>query len=135
MIEMTTIGTNLTVNTGTMMISIGMVILLFLSLLLGVYFLACAPCRQHLFTGLKNLVVNPKCLLAIALTILITIVAVFTVSGKKEIGVFNREIKCQNAVKNEYGVFLSSGDCKCSECSPKTTPKTPLDAPVASDSK
>jgi glucan phosphoethanolaminetransferase (alkaline phosphatase superfamily) len=135
MIEMTTIGTNLTVNTATMMISIGMVILLFLSLLLGVYFLACAPCRQHLFTGLKNLVVNPKCLLAIALTILITIVAVFTVSGKKEIGVFNREIKCQNAVKNEYGVFLSSGDCKCSECSPKTTPKTPLDAPVASDSK
>jgi hypothetical protein len=135
MIEMTTIGISLIVNTDTMTISISMVILLFLSLLLGVYFLACAPCRQHLFTGLKSLVVNPKCLLAIALTILITIVAVFTVSGKKEIGVFNREIKCQNAIKNEYGVFLSSGDCKCSECSPKTTPKTALDAPVVSDSK
>jgi glucan phosphoethanolaminetransferase (alkaline phosphatase superfamily) len=122
-------------NIAIKMISMNMVILLFLSLLLGVYFLACAPCRQHLFTGLKSLVVNPKCLLAIALTILITIVAVFTVSGKKEIGVFNREIKCQNAIKNEYGVFLSSGDCKCSECSPKTTPKTALDAPVVSDSK
>jgi len=125
----------LTANIATMTINIIMVILLFLSLLLGAYFLACAPCRQHLFTGLKNLVVSPKCLLTIALTILITIVAVFTVSGKKEIGVFNREIKCQNAVKNEYGVFLSSGDCKCSECSPKTTPKTALNAPVVSDSK
>lgn len=128
-------NTILIINTATMMINIGMVILLFLSLLLGVYFLACAPCRQHLFTGLKSLVVNPKCLLAIALTILITIVAVFTVSGKKEIGVFNREIKCPNAVKNEYGIFLASGDCKCAECSPKTTPPTPLNAPVVSDSK
>jgi len=132
---MTMTNTILIINTAATTINIIMAILLFLSLLLGVYFLACAPCRQHLFAGLKRLVVNPRCLLAIALTILITIVAVFTVSGKKEIGVFNREIKCQNAVKNEYGVFLSSGDCKCSECSPKTTPKTSLDTPVASDSK
>jgi glucan phosphoethanolaminetransferase (alkaline phosphatase superfamily) len=122
-------------NIAIKMISMNMVILLFLSLLLGLYLLACAPCRQHLLNGVKRLLVNPKCLLAIAITILVTIVAVFTVSGKKEIGVFNREIKCPNAVKNEYGIFLASGDCKCSECSPKTTPPTPLNAPVVSDSK
>jgi hypothetical protein len=112
-----------------------MVILLFLSLLLGVYFLACAPCRQHLFNGIKKLVLSPKCLLTVAVTVLVTIVALATFSGKKEIGVFNREIKCSNAVKNEYGIFLASGDCKCDECSGKTTPKTPIDAPVVSDSK
>lgn len=71
-----------------------------------------------------------------ALTILITIVLVYSVSGKKEIGVFSREVKCENSLKSEYGVFLASGDCKCSECSKgKTTPKTPVDAPVVSDSK
>lgn len=116
------------------MINIIMIILLFLSLLLGLYLLACAPCRQHLFGGLKKLVANPKCLLTITLTILITIILVYNVSGKKEIGVFNREVKCENAIKNEFGIFLSSGDCKCSECSKKTTPKTPVDSPVVSGS-
>ncbi len=111
-----------------------MIILLFLSLLLGLYLLACAPCRQHLFGGIKRLLVSPKLLLTIALTILVTIVLVYNVSGKKEIGVFNREIKCENAIKNEYGIFLASGDCKCSECSKKTTPKTPIDSPVVSGS-
>lgn len=121
-------------TTGT--INTSMVILLFLSLLLGLYLLACAPCRQHLFSGVKRIVAHPKCILALALTILITIVLVYSVSGKKEIGVFSREIKCENSLKSEYGVFLASGDCKCSECSKgKTTPKTPVDAPVVSDSK
>lgn len=107
-------------------------LLLILTVLFGIYLLTCTPCRQHLAGKLKGLLVNPKCLLVISLTILLTIIAVYTVSGKKEIGVFNREIKCENAVKNEYGVFLSSGDCKCSECSKKTTPKTAVDTPVVS---
>ncbi len=97
--------------------------------------MACAPCRQHLFNGIKKLVLSPKCLLTVAVTVLVTIVALATFSGKKEIGVFNREIKCTNGVKNEYGVFLTSGDCKCDECAQKTTVKTPLNAPIVSDSK
>ena len=128
-------STILMTNIGMEIININMVILLFLSLILGVYLLACAPCRQHLLNGLKKLVVTPKCLICVALTILFTIVAVYTVDGRKEIGLFNREIKCTNSTKNEYGVFLTSGDCKCEECSSKTTPKTPLDAHVVSDSK
>ena len=122
--------------TALVMINTSMVILLFLSLLLGVYLLACAPCRQHLLGGVRKLVVNPKCILVIAVTIIVTIVALYSVGGKKEIGVFSRDIKCENSTKTELGVFLSSGDCKCSECSKgKTTPKTPLDAPVVSGSK
>lgn len=118
----------------TMTINIIVLILLFLSLLLGVYLLACAPCRQHLFGGLKSVAFSPKCLVVITLTILFTLIAVYTVSDKKEVGVFNREVKCENAVKNEYGVFISSGDCKCDECGKKTTPKTPIDQPVVSKS-
>ena len=122
-------------NTSTEMINIVMLILLFLSLILGVYLLACAPCRQHLLNGLKKLVLSPKCLVCVALTVLFTIIAVYTIDGRKEVGIFNREIKCTNSTKNEYGVFLTSGDCKCEDCSSKTTPKTPIDAPVVSDSK
>lgn len=96
--------------------------------------MACAPCRQHLFGGLKSVIINPRYLVVIALTIIFTVIAVYTVEDKKELGVFSREVKCENAIKNEYGVFISSGDCECDECGKKTTPKTPIDQPVVSKS-
>lgn len=114
-------------------------LLLILTVLFGIYLLTCTPCRQHLTGKLKNLLVNPKCLFAVSIAILLTIVAVYTVSGKKEIGFFTRETKCENAVKNEFGVFLASGDCTCNECAKEktkkagyTTPRTPIDTAVVS---
>lgn len=114
-------------------------LLLILAVLFGIYLLTCTPCRQHLAGKVKNLLVNPKCLFAVSIAILLTIVAVYTVSGKKEIGFFTRETKCENAVKNEFGVFLASGDCTCSECAKEktkkagyTTPRTQIDSTVVS---
>jgi hypothetical protein len=114
-------------------------LLLILAVLFGIYLLTCTPCRQHLAGKVKNLLVNPKCLFAVSIAILLTIIAVYTVSGKKEIGFFTRETKCENAVKNEFGVFLASGDCTCSECAKEkskkagyTTPRTQIDSTVVS---
>ena len=114
-------------------------LLLILAVLFGIYLLTCTPCRQYFTNNVKNLMVNPKCLFAVSIAILLTIIAVYTVSGKKEIGFFTRETKCENAVKNEFGVFLASGDCTCNECAKEktkkagyTTPRTPVDTAVVS---
>jgi glucan phosphoethanolaminetransferase (alkaline phosphatase superfamily) len=122
-----------------------MIFILILLLIVTAYFLTCAPCRQHLTSKVKNFLVNPKCLLAISLAILLTIIATYSISSKKEIGFFSKEIKCENSIKNEIGIFLSSGDCKCKDCeekaaeknnktAPKTTSKTPINYPSMSPS-